>query len=739
MKLNDTHSSPVVQAALDKADAMVASIGREGAAMNEYSKRVLTTESISDPAGLKKATTTVNQAISGIGKLTPSQAEAARVVAAAIANPNDYARTLATENFSGKTEWANENGYGSASVLATEYFSDQDLAKHISKSIVLNVQVAEQTPYAEKMYRTMIIDPSDTGATFRAKKLRTHRGARHSLFADKARKFEPRNAIDALTDPTILTGDDLALVPFMPEDDSANEHFVDPNVFPPREVEVAGHKVRTSYLNFSQSERNLMALASNPLLIGNNLLNESDEIAEGMALKSILVSVNKKGAAASEKQFMELNVLNMSFSGFDKTPQGDGRETQLSFRKNLFALGADTKDWEGNDIAATQPLDAMKYQLNFEIILNSYVTTNDSIERMTQPQVMVKRVYDAEGQVVSHNKGSVKTLVDNIEIVVEGYEYAATFTNENKRNHGLLADSFWFEENYKIRLGDPITTKTPPNGITVDDSSRLEDLISLVNIRNENLAVTRTLEYTDTLREVVKTIRNDFDNEPAPISGIARHFIRPWMEEDDFDLAALVQSLESVNDVRNARAALVAMLRAQVSVALQRSRYLTALRATSGCADKKPTVLITCDSVTADLLQLWGNTKLLGEDIDCEIVTTNDLRYYPELPEGGHNRRLQWVLSVDGDGDNYQIYNWGTHLWVPPLVSNTQIQREGGVATELTVQPRNLHVVNCPITGLIHVKGLDNWMKVRKSLAIEIAKEVEVTGKVETTDPNPAP
>lgn len=739
MKLNDIQSSPVVLQAMEKADKMVQSIGREGGSLSEYSKRVLTTESISDQAGLKKATTTINGEIDKLGKLTPAQKEAARVVAAAVADPMAYARTLATENFSSKTEWANENGYGSNSVLATEYFSDQDLAKHINKSIVLNVQVAEQTPYAESMYRTMIIDPSDTGATFRAKKLRTHRGARHTLFADKARKFEPRNAIDALTDPTILTGDDLALIPFMPEDGSADEHFVDPNVFPAREVEVAGHKVRTSYLNFKQTERNLMALASNPLLIGNNLLNESDEIAEGMALKSILVSVKKKGEADSAKQFMELNVLNMAFSGFDKTPQGDGRETQLSFRKNLFALDAATKDWEGNVIAAAAPLEPMKYQLNFEIILNSYVTTNDSIERMTQPQVMVKRVYDAEGQVVSHNKGSVKTLVDNIEFTVEGYEYAATFTNENKRNHGLLADAFWFEENYKIRLGDPITTKTPPNGIQVDDSSRLEDLISLVNIRNENLAVTRTLEYTDTLREVVKTIRNDFDNEPAPISGIARHFIRPWMEEDSFDLAKVVQSLESVNDVKNARSALVNLLRAQVSVALQRSRYLTALRATSGCADKKPTVLITCDTVTADLLQLWGNTKLLGDDIECKIVTTNDLRYYPEMPEGGYKRRLQWVLTVDGDGDNYQIYNWGTHLWVPPLVSNTQIQREGGVAQELTVQPRNLHVVNCPVTGLIHVTGLDNWMKVRKSLAIQIADEVKVAATVDATDPNPAP
>ena len=109
MKLNDTHSSPAIQTALDNADKMVANIGRSGS-MVEYSKRVLTTESISDPAGLKSASQSVNQSVDGLGKLSGSQKEAARVVAAAVANPGEYARVLSTESFIGKTDWANENG-----------------------------------------------------------------------------------------------------------------------------------------------------------------------------------------------------------------------------------------------------------------------------------------------------------------------------------------------------------------------------------------------------------------------------------------------------------------------------------------------------------------------------------------------------------------------------------------------------------------------------------------------------
>lgn len=734
-KLNKVFTSPIIAAAMVQAKELITGVAREKGQLGDYSKRTLGTEGFNS-ANAESGANLVNGAIAKSPLLkgaSEAGKEAARVLMAGVADVDGYARKLGTESYAA-LEYVNGDGYSSESVLGTEYFSDRDLASHLEKSVVLNVRVAEQTPYAEKMYKTLVIDPSDTGATFRAKKLRVHRGARHTLLTDKSRKFEPRNAIDALTDPTILKGDDLQLVPFMPADNSADEHFVNKDLFAPRTVKVAGHDIRTSFLNFDQSERNLLALCANPILIGNNLLNETDEIAEGMALKSILVNVRKQGQAAADGQFIVLNVLNMAFSGLDKTPQGDGREMQLSFRNNLFTLDANTKDFFGAGVDAVSGLVTNNYQLQYEIVFNSYVITNLGTEKPQKPTIFKKKVVDQQG-VEQKIEGSIKTLVEGIVIEPMGYEYAATLTNENKRQHGLLADAFWFEENYKIRLGDPVTTKTPPTGVEVDDSSKLEDLISLVNIRNENLAVERTIEYTDTLREVCKSIVNDFDQNPAPISGIGRHFVRPWLEEDDFDVSQAVTTLASKEDVENAKAGLVNILRAQVSVALQRSRYLTALRATSGCGDKQPKVLITTDTVVADLLQITGDTRLLGEHIVSEVVTTNDLRYYPKNEQGEHVRRLQWVLTVDGDGEDYQIYNWGTHLWVPPLVSNTQLTREGSTAQELTVQPRNLHVVNCPVTGIIHVKGLDNWMKVRKAIAVEIAGG-ELS--VETTDVTPA-
>lgn len=704
--------------------------------LGDYSKRVLGTEGFNETQadlGDNNVSTALNKVGSKFGNLKAPQREALKILAAAVGHEKEYARVQMTENFDSR-DW-NIEGYGSNSVLNTEYFSDQVLAQHLEHSIVLNLRVTQQTPYAERMYRTISIDPSDTGATFRAKRLRVHNGMVHSLDPAVSKELNARNAIDGLTDPTVLEGNILDLVPHMPEDGKADDHFVSPDLFEPIDLKInMGVKVRTSYLSFGKTERtSYLALCAHPQLVGANLLNETDEIAEGAVLSSLLISVRSKGQALADGSLVELPTLGRQYHGFQKTQEGDGRQLVLNFRNNTYQLEATSTDYKGAAIPALSALAAQGYQLQYEPRFTNYLNTSTAKEEIGVPTVTKRGLFDAKGQQVE--SGAVTSILDNIVIEVIGYKYAATLTNDNRRSAGLLADAFWFDENYKVRLGSPITTKTPTNVGEVDDSSRLEDLISLVNIRNENLAVTQTLTYTQTLKEVSKTIRDDFNPDVSGLTGIARHFIRPWYEENTIDFrkgAVLTQN--SKEAVANARTTLVDRLRSQVSVALQRSRYITALRASSAQFDKKPHVLITCDTVTADLLQLVGDSNLLGSDITSEIVTTNDLRYYPyDAAEETHIRRLQWVFTIDEDTNEYQIYAWGTHLWCPPVVSNTTMNRQGGIANELTVQPRNLHVVNCPITGVIFIKGLEQWMSTDKTYATEIIGEVEAT--VTTTAP----
>lgn len=707
--------------------------------LSDYSKRVLGTEGFNPTAantGEANVNTAISQTIAGFGaNLKAPQREALNILAAAVGNEKEYARVQMTENFDDR-KW-DVDGYGVNSVLNTEYFSDQELAKHLEHSVVLNLRVTQQTPYAERMYRTISIDPSDTGATFRAKRLRVHTGAIHSLDEAVAKELDPRNAMDGLTDHTVLEGNILDLVPYLSPDNKGVEHFVDPNLFEPIELTInRGVKVRTTYLTFDVAERkSYLALCAHPMLVGANVLNETDEIAEGATLGGLLVNVRAKGKTLAEGSFVELNTVGRQYAGFQKSHEGDGRQLVLNFRGNDNLFNFDSKDHAGDAIPALAALEAQGYQLQYEIRFTNYLNTSTSKEEVGDPKVVVKGLYDSKGQLVEST--ATKAILDNIVIEAVGYKYAATLQNDNRRQAGLLADAYWFDENYKVRLGSPITTKTPTNVGEVDDSSRLEDLISLVNIRNENLAVGQTIAYTETLKDVHATIRDDFKPNVNGLTGIARHFIRPWYAEHNIDFRnGAVLTENSAQAVANARATLVDRLRSQVSVALQRSRYLTTLRASSGHYDKNPHVLITCDTVTADLLQLVGDANLLGKDITSEVVTTNDKRYYPyDEEDKTYVRRLQWVFTIEDDTNEYQIYAWGNHLWCPPAVSNTTMNRQGGIANELTVQPRNLHVVNCPITGVIYIRGLDQWMESDKMYASSVLVSGKIDATTTSTDP----
>lgn len=737
MKLNSKHTgSKSTIAALSAVKTFANNLRAKTGELGDFQRRTLGTEGFSEAtadSGSSLVATELSKVAPKLGKLSGAQHEALTCLAASIPSPSAYAQKLLTESFDSGKKWANGDGQGAESTLNTEYFSDQVLAKHIENSMVLNLRVTQQTPYAEKMYRTVTIDPSDTGATFRAKRLRVHNGMIHSLDPNVAKELDARNATDGLTDHTVLEGNILELVPFKNPDGSADDHFVPSSLWGDEVVKLTlGVSVPTGFLSFDKRERvSYLGLCAHPQLVGADILNESDEIAEGASLSSILINVRAKGESLEDGKMVVLTTLGRAYAGLQKTPEGDGRQLQLSFRNNIYDLNAESLDYAGATIPALKALESQGLQICYEVRVNSYMNTSTSKEEMSSPEVIVRRVLNRSGVEVTSD--AIKTILDNIVITAVGYKYASTLTNLNRRSAGQLADSYWYEENYKVRLTSPVTTKTPVDQ-DVADSSRLEDLISLINIRNENLAVTRTLAETEIIKEVHKVIRNDFDPNVGGLTGIARHFIRPWYAENVIDFRdKRVLTKDSREAVANARVVLVDTLRAQVSVALQRSRYLTTMRASSNQFDKRPKVLITCDTVVADLLQLIGEAHLLSKEIESEVVTTNDNRYYPwDESEKSFRRRLQWVFTIDTDTNEYQIYGWGTHLWCPPCVTNTVVPRNGGLATELTVQPRNLHIVNCPITGVIYLLGLEEWMAARKFNYVAVEGEVTTT---ETTTP----
>ena len=162
---------------------------------------------------------------------------------------------------------------------------------------------------------------------------------------------------------------------------------------------------------------------------------------------------------------------------------------------------------------------------------------------------------------------------------------------------------------------------------------------------------------------------------------------------------------------------------------------MPALRLLTANPQAVPKVIIATDEPTAAMLLLQiGETRLLGDRYEYEVVTTNDDRWrVKNEADGSWTRRLQWVLKVEGSEEgSYCVLNWGNHFWSPIMVTNINIQRNGSTSKELAVQPRNAHICHCPITGLIWVKGITDLV------ANKLAYNVTTTanGQTATTGGN---
>ena len=612
--------------------------------------------------------------------------------------------------------------YGKAPMVGSEYYTEKDLDKNLGLSYAMNVRALEtQSTFSETLYPTITVDAGDSGVSIRTKITTIYKGMRHALYKADSVPADRRNLVDALTDHTVLDDDAIALVPYFLEDDSNAEHFVSKDIIEPTDVQlgrVAAYP--TSWLTFGSEDRNLFSLAAHPGIAAEGY-DESDEIAPGAALGSILVSVRRKGEAITDGSLMILQTQNMQYATFQRPAEGGGRELILNFRQNKFGLSGETVDRNGDKIPALSTLENQKYKLQYTIKINGDLTTNDGLESIGLPQVKVTKLVNAQGQVEPFTKGTGKSIVDGIVIEAVGFKYSMTRTNENRRTQGALLESIWETENFKLRLGSPLTTKSPIGAEGIDDAERLDDLISAVNIRNEGLAVTQTLNYTEQLEQLIPTLIGEYDK--VSIQGLGRHWVRPWFERATYHVSTSISTLESKHASANARAALLTQLGDQVTRAVQESRYMPALRTYLSDPEARPTVVLACDEVTASMLLTAspGETRLLGDRYDFKIITTNDNRWRNlEDAQVGPVRRLQWFLQVESEAGSVNVLNWGNHFWTPILVTNTNIQRTGATSKELTVQPRNLHVCHCPITGILDVSGITEYATSKPSLDVVV-------------------
>jgi hypothetical protein len=185
-------------------------------------------------------------------------------------------------------------------------------------------------------------------------------------------------------------------------------------------------------------------------------------------------------------------------------------------------------------------------------------------------------------------------------------------------------------------------------------------------------------------------------SEGAPRGGVGRFFVIPTFFSETIDMTKVVDSLKSSERASDMQEALVAKVRDFVFRMYRDSQYKAAADALYGGVAPTPTVIIGTDPVLARYLTVTGDLRTVGGNFEVRVVSTLDYRV---------SGKIFISFGVFDENRNTQPnpLNFGNMAWAPEVTVSLPISRTGQISKETAVQPRFLHVVNCPVMTVLEV------------------------------------
>tara|TARA_B100000700_G_scaffold208593_1_gene229318 strand:- start:71752 stop:73893 length:2142 start_codon:yes stop_codon:yes gene_type:complete len=620
--------------------------------------------------------------------------QAGIIAAIASDSPADYHKQAMTAfNASHSMESLYSGVGGELEVVDGDYsqesFDETQLANFKAQNIMYNVLASRQDPFAEAFFPTKVITPAEGGISIQIDKQEVLDYATHGTDGSRL-KDNRRNLIEAYANHEILNRPATEVVPHAREDGSADDKFVANSLVATKSREVNGVSVKTRPLKVGKRV-NLLGISQHPGLLDNGALTNSDQLAPGMRLSKVFVSMTNEAGDTTE--VVPFGTANMSRVQFRKSHEGSGREVTLNFPAT-FILDQNTKTLAGADITVLGSTIAdNNLVVSLDITLSGRADLNSGDVEVNSSEVHVDRVTDETGEAIALTEGAGKAIVDAIEGAskVFGYELQARRSNSNWRSTGALIDVTPYTEKYAVELGYPITVLSPAGEEA--NGAKISGMVNAARIRNSNQAVTTLINYAESLEAYQEAWKRGAKTD---IIGAARHLVMPYFNVQDIDIAARINSISSHERAEDIQGVLVAQIRDEAYRMYRDSNYGPALDMANAGTQTKPKLLIGCDAVTARYLQLDGDTRLLGNEMDYEVVSTNDSRMTDTL-------FLTFTTGKPGSEDGL---TFGVHGYVPEMIQRVTTQRNGATEQNDRVVPRSIHVPVLPVLSRINLQNL---------------------------------
>lgn len=574
--------------------------------------------------------------------------------------------------------------------IGLESYDENELRKHIAFSTVFAAATARQADFAEAFFPTYVVSPEQIGTDVRVRRNMVLNRKLHPI-TGKPMDLEKVNLLEAFRDHNILSNESTLLVPVYRDESKSN--FVDVTKVKIKTVPVEGFDVETAPLKFGTTI-DLLGVSQNEQLLKAGVVDNTDAIDAYARLDNVYLSIGDS--------VVSFNVRRSPRAGAVKSVEGDSREMNFQFTTQDLLLTADTKDTDGNAVAALSALNGLKLRVSLDVIGRMGVEYGNINLNATGLEVVA--VFDAQNQPVSLNDAAAKAIIDALTLAPFGYDLFARRNNANRRNQGLLVDVTEYAERYTVPISSPLATVAP---LATDKSAKdLQALINAANIRTNNNAVTLLLNYAEDLRQATQT--SFFKSSLTTVPGVGRLLVDPTFKYLKIDLAKEVNSVQSAQRAEDIQGALVTPIRNMAYELVRDSNYQAALDADAEGRSERPHLVVGTDIVTQQFLMVTGDTRTLSIGMDHTIVASPDKRMVGKIV-------LAFVRKNTSEPD---ALSFGSHIYIPELSSVVPVPRHGAINRETMIQMRNLQITNLPVMGLIEVVNLDIATATRTELNV---------------------
>jgi hypothetical protein len=601
------------------------------------------------------------------------------------------AKALGANQFAGNPQLAGP--FGSIEVFkdstGLENYNEKSQRDFRVVTIGYNLTAVRQDPFGEAIYPTSVVNPTEGGVVQILPYAVVMKDVFHAVTGQRLAN-EEINMVEAFRDPSILEDVSTSLTPVVDEKGTNLNVFVPATLIAPKPVETDhGGTLMTAPLKIG-AKFDLIGVSNRNQLVAGNVLDVTDTIDPALKLKSIIVTIQGKAH--------RFQTDRIPTAVFQPALIGDTRTAQLHFTSEDLVLNGDIRAVDGSTVTGITEFANRKWTARLSVSLSGSISTSKGDCWITATPVIVEKLFDETGDKLDQTAGDAETVLETLgEIVVVGYELDARFTNTNRRERGHLLQTRALQFRYSIPMHAPITLPLS----TMDDEGPGEVVKALTvatNIRNSNNAVTRVLNYTAQLKEVVG---NGFDRPKfGAVEGALSALMRPTYRYKKLDLVQALDTIRSSDRWDDVTCAIMNCIKSMLFPAYRDSNIEAVFRTVTGNQDERPKFILATDKEIANYLMTSGDDRTIGPYLKYDIVSTNNIRFDGKL----------LVLPTRENPSENDILSFGQFYYVPTIVADLNISRNGQVSREIAAVPFNLHVNNIPFVLEIDIVGLKEVM-----------------------------